>query len=480
MYNLLLNQRLTTGGAFTGNYTEVAQNWRRKTRARGGYWQGSFRLTEEDLTWQELVDFYNQSLGHRLQERTMGEQSWEGLLYEFRLVRDGREYRRTLDPEWFHNRVKVLYSYPDADDSHQGNLAYNPAANSFQDDGQDFSDWETAAGDAVYRISVTNDDDTVTWGFLGAAFTTANADDSVYVYTDVERTDAGWNGDDSATPSSYEVSHVTLAGARQDTGWGANTDSSGDYGEMEYVLSTGGATPEAATQLREVELAEFAWPRSRLMGGGSHDFEEGATGAKPAVLEVAVAGYWATLNWQYYATARIAAASDMITTLVGLSEWVTTGIIDTNNLAVKADCDPIPQRLADLLEHTILQGDDSGNIWQGGVYNSREFLYEAAPTTVQYYLRADGALVNKFRYPVIPSLVRAGFLLKDENAPQGGQPPGTSSAWDDPRVAYVEEVEFIAPSTLNYKVQRFEESVATLEQQIRSGAWWNAITQPTG
>ena len=90
-------------------------------------------------------------------------------------------------------------------DTEQGTLAYS--GNDFQDDGQDFSDWETTSGDAAYMIVVTNSDSTVSWGYLGAAFTTTNTNDSVHVYTDKALTTAGWNGDDPSgkTPSSYEI-----------------------------------------------------------------------------------------------------------------------------------------------------------------------------------------------------------------------------------------------------------------------------------
>jgi hypothetical protein len=465
--NLLLYQRLNRSSTgFIDNYAGVARDWERTVLAVGGYGLGSFSLSEEDLTLAELEDFYDNRLECRLAEDTCGITSYEGLLYEFRLVKGGREYRRTLNPKWWRNKVKVVYTYPTADDSQIGNLKYNPAANSFQDDGQDFSEWETAEGDAAYSISVTNSDDTRAWGFLGASFTTTNANDSIYVFTDVERATAGWNGEVSGkTPSTYEVSNVQLAGERQDTGWTENTDSSAEYGRMEYVHTLGGTAPESAEAMRDRDLAEYAWPRSRKVGGGTSE----PTGTRgPATLEVSVAGYWVTLNWRYLATSRIATASDMITYLIGLSEWVTAGKVDTNDMRVKADCSPIPARIGDLFEEVILQGDLSQNVWEGGVYAGRKFRYEAAPTAVAYYERDDGVLLDAGRVEVVPSLMGAGVLLLDESAPVGGQPPGTSSAWDDPRVGYVEEVTFKAPNVLEYRLRDEEASLAVLMQQLKA------------
>jgi hypothetical protein len=465
-YNVLIFQRPTTDEAFVGNYTGVARDWQRTVLAVGGYGLGSFQLSEEDLTLAELKGFYANNLGNVVKEKTFGLIGYEGLLYEFRLVMAGREYRRTLNPKWWRDKVKVIYTYPTAEDSQIGNLAYNPIANSFQDDGQDFSEWETAAGDAAYSIAVTNSDSTRAWGFLGAAFTTANANDSIYVFTDVERGTAGWNGEVSGkTPSTYEVSNVQLAGERQDTGWSENTDASAEYGRMEYVHTLGGTAPEAATAFRDRDLVEYAWPRSRKIGAGRMD---PGTTRGPVVLEVSVAGYWTTLFWRYRATSRIATASDLLTTLIGESEFVTAGRIETNEMQVRADCEPVPARLGDLIKEIILQGDLSQNVWQGGVYNDREFVYEQAPTAVEYYERADGVLVDQARVEVVPSLMKAGFLLQDESAPTGGQPPGTSSAWDDPRVGYVEEVTFRAPNVLEYGLRDEEASLAVLMQQLRA------------
>lgn len=355
--------------AMPGNITAVVRNYRRSIRAIGGFWSGSFELSGADLSRAELIDFYSNNLGCRLVERTFGVVSWEGYILQMDLVMDGVNYRRTLKPDRWHNKVKVIYS------------------------------------------------------------------------SDI--------------------------GERQDTGWSENTDSSDIYGEMQYVISLGGATSAAATALRDRHLAEYAWPRSRMVGGIT--IPAGGTQSGDDVLHVLVAGYWHTLNWRYRETSETDTASDLITTLVGESEFVSLGRIETNSLSVHIDCYPIPQRLGDLIEGIIMQGDASGNIWQGGVYEDRQMVYEQAPTSVEYYLR-DGLLVNAAGAPVVPQLLRPGFLLMNANAPTGGQPPGASDIWDDPRVAYVDEVEFIAPDTLKLRLFGEEESVLTLRQQIRSGS----------
>jgi hypothetical protein len=381
------------------------------------------------------------------------------------LLLDGIEYRRSLHPEWWHNRVKVYYQYPDTEDTEQGSLSYTTEGGevTLTDDGQDFTDWETTSGDAQYRVRVTNADGTEAWGFLGASVSATE----IYVYEDEELATHGWKGEyDGKTPSSYDVSDVTLAGSRQTVAWSSNSDSEGQHGRMEYVVKLAGSTPEAAEQIQAAHLDEFAWPRSRMAGSVT----SGPGDLPPDdVLEVRCDGFWETLNWRYRSTSRVAAASDLVETLVGESEFVTAGRVDANDMAVKADCDPIPQRLGDLLRVVTEQGDMNGNIWQCGVYEGRELVYEQAPTAVEYFLRG-GKLYDNGGALVPPATLEPGFLLSNASAPTGGQPPGTNNVWDDPQVAYVDEVVFEAPDRLKLRLFGEEESVITLTEQVRRGA----------
>ena len=88
-------------------------------------------------------------------------------------------------------------------DTEVGALTY--AATAFTDAGQDFSDWDTAApGDAVHSLWVTNNDNTLTWAYIGDL---NGGNTKVDTYTDQGLTVAGWNGAGVAgkTPSSYYV-----------------------------------------------------------------------------------------------------------------------------------------------------------------------------------------------------------------------------------------------------------------------------------
>ena len=470
MYSLTLSGRPTRSEPFIANITHLARGWQRSKQAIGGFWVGSFHIDGAQLVRNRLTDFYNNNLGFIVREYTAGGLlSWEGYIVEMRLILDGVEHMRSLTPENWHNKTNIFYTYPASVDSEQGNLVFGETANVdwFQDDGQDFSDWQTTVGSALYRIAVTASNGVVNWAFLGACFTTTNVNDSIYTYGDEELTDDGWGTDGTnratLTPVSYTIERFALAGVRTSTGFTENTDASDEYGEMQYVETMGSVPGEVATFLRTRHQTQFAWPRSRMVGG----IIPNTTAAEDHLL-VAVAGFWHTLNWRYYTTSRLAACDDLITTLVGASEFVTVGRIEINEMAAKADCDPIPQRLGDLIENIIDLGDESGNLWKGGVYHGKKLVYEAAPTTVDYYLR-NGRLVDKGGAGVNPAQLKPGFLLRVSDIMLAGQPPGASSVWDDPQVAYVNEVTFDAPDTLQLRLYGEEESVVLLQRQIREG-----------
>ncbi len=372
-YGLELHPRISSTSrpralAFTGDLTAVARNWRRSSRAIGGYWLGSFTLSQEDMTRAELQEFYNLNVGCRLIERTYGMVSWEGYIVEMRYAQDGSEFGISLWPETFTNRVVVYYS-----------------------------------------------DD------IGSRQVTAQAD---------------------------------------------NTDSQAEFGVCARRVSVAGTTSTGAEALRDRMLAEYAWPRSRERGSLAITGE--ALSPVPDQLEITVAGYWATLNWGYRATSGTNAASALVSALVGASEFVTAGRIETNSLSVRVDCYPLPRRRGDLIEEITQQGDSSGNLWKCGVYGGRELVYEQAPAVARYQHRA-GELLDIMGTPVVLSMMEPGFLVYNANAPAGWAQPGVSSAWDDPRVSYCEEVEFIAPDELLLKFGPEDQRVSLIEERVRAG-----------
>jgi len=368
MTTLHLYDTPAQGIAPVANLQGLFDSWRRSKRAIGGYYMGKMAIRSSGIS--TLTDYYENWIGCKIIERTYGMTSYEGIVFQLDLVKNGINYRRTLNPQTWQNRIQVKYT--DASDGDQETIAYSE-----------------------------------------------------------------------------------------------NTDSSAIYGEMEYTYVLGKASSTGATALRDRALIDNAWPRSRIVGS----IDTGSS-SPPLMtgdgLYITTIGFHSTINWQEYVSSSTGTASSLLSTLVGLSEFVSTGRIETNSLSVGIDGASIPQRLGDTIEFIIKQGDSSGNIWKGGVYADQEFIYEQAPTTVDYILK-NGALYDIGNNLLEPALVEPGFYVRDVNSPTGGMlPPGTSNIWDDPQVSYCDEVEFVWPDTLRLKFPGESLSVETVAARVRA------------
>jgi hypothetical protein len=114
------------------------------------------------------------------------------------------------------------------------------------------------------------------------------------------------------------------------------------------------------------------------------------------------------------------------------------------------------------------RGDAAGNAYQWGVFNDRVFYYEAQPTAPAYCIE-HGRLLDLGGVPVIPQLLRPGFLLDSRDAPAPVTPAGwpVSSAT---RVAYVEQVEFSAPDKLRLTLAG-QDGTQVISTQIETGSY---------
>lgn len=351
MYSLTVGPRLTETATQSYNITRLAKGWQRTTRARGGYWLGSFHI--DDLTSGELAWWYANQLGKRITEKTAGLVTWDGIIYEMNLVRNGMQYRRTLDPDWMHNYV-----------------------------------WCT------YR--------------------------------------------NAGVPTNTSVAQ--------------EADSHTRFGRIEYIDTIGEATTTEAAALRDLHIVERGWPTSRSVGG--YTLGEMIERGRDA-LYITVAGMIHTLNWRHYATdIANTAASTAITTLIGTSEFISAGRIETNALAIDVVCDP-PKRLWDAIEKIILAGDGT-DLWVGGVYADLEFDYAAADISSVTYHIQNGRLVTKGGGPVLPSAALPDVVVRNLDAPTDDSPTG-GDVLDDHRNQWIEEVEFIAPDQLILKPVGFDD-----------------------
>lgn len=343
-YNLTLYGRaVQTTTAQEWNITRHATDWRRTIRAIGGFWQGDFTLTTETLRLESLVEVFNHWLGRRIVEESGLTTTWEGEIVYMRLSLGNLSFERSLDPQRWHNRVKVV-----------------------------------------------------------------------------------WGGGETA--------------------WATDTYNSANmYGDSEYI-EQGPATLTSTTAeaLRDRLLGRDAWPRSWASGGLTLD----ASATGEATLYVQCAGYVFSMNRRFRETDISAAAiSTQIGTIVGLSEFVTAGRMDTNSTQSAVVLAGTPMRLWDIVRELISMGDSSGNDWVGGVYAGRKFTYHQAESSITHNW-ANGRLYDKGGTRVPPTTMRPDTIVHLNEVPFITN-PWASGVLDNPLNVYVDEVEFQAPDQLS-------------------------------
>lgn len=467
MHSLNLFSRPTGGRtASLGNITALADNWSRSSRSVGGYWGGQFTILGAKLSRRQLIDFFLNNVGMIVKEQASGMPSWEGFIIEMRLILDGIEHMISIDPRWTHNKTKILYTFPDVVDSEQGNLVYDPDLPpdfSFQDDGQDFEEWETLAGDAVNRIVVTNSDGTENWGFLGAS---SNMGQNIVVHDEIDLSDDDWQGTErfdlsgQKTPISYVIEDIQRSGVVQDTGFLVNQQSVDEFGAIEHIETIGSESNSTALTLRSKIDREHSWPRPRAMG--TVDFPL----SKSEQLIVMVAGFWHSANWGHITTDYFAGGSGLIQTLVAQTELLQMGPFDYNGIAVRLEAAQSPKRIGEALGQVASIGDMEANLWHVGVYDDRKVEYVQGPTTVDYKIE-QGVLVDRVGRPANGPQLRPGFLVRVGAAFIGWAPPVTT-VWNDPEIAYVEEVIYVAPNTIKLRLLGMETSLITLRAQAQA------------
>jgi hypothetical protein len=469
--SLVMLDTVKSGGAFIADVTGRMTGWRRSIRATGGFWSGraDYLGTREDL-----LDMYLNGIGRQIKEQASGMITWEGFVAEMTLTMDGQTYSRSLLET--SNAVRVIYqkigSNLFTDGSAESTLwaavgtpSTRELSTAWASEGIKSCHLVTdAAGEGgqvqtgitlasgyqyllrmtlnvvagdwtvgVYKVS----DNTLLAAMtsLGTGLQTLDfAFDNTYAGTVYVNVTAAATG-----AEVYCDSAVLQVGPYQaQTKWYEDADSQADYGRIEEIVLTGGMTDATATALGQKTLYEKAWPRSRpperiTVGQRRED-----------KLSLTVLGHVFTLAWRYVRNGGTDGAGTHIGTLVGESEFITAGIVDSNTLSVQIpDRDPV--RLWDGIAQVIAAGDSSGNRWKGGVYAGKTFHYEQASTTAEYIF-SGGRLLYPSGVEVAPWFALPG-LVKMSDAPMG---PGqiTGRAEDDPRYVYMTEVEYVAPDGL--------------------------------
>ena len=106
--SLHIHNKPAQGSQHIEGIDHLAEGWKRNKRAIGGDYTGSFKVTR--LAMPQLTELYHSWLGNQIIETSYGIDSWQGVIWEMDLIKNGIAYRRTLDPRYWHNRVKILFT----------------------------------------------------------------------------------------------------------------------------------------------------------------------------------------------------------------------------------------------------------------------------------------------------------------------------------------------------------------------------------
>lgn len=251
-----------------------------------------------------------------------------------------------------------------------------------------------------------------------------------------------------------------ITGLRLTTDWASNTTSQARYGIMEKILSSGGATPTNADEIRDLYLVENARP------GRSEELTFGGGGASMELECIGVVQFLQTFTYNSTTTGA-QNLSAKIQAVLGAdpNDFIaqTFSYLNANTLQVAAfDND---NRIAwNIVKELVAQGDASNNRWLFGVYADRLARYAqmVEQTDYQQSLSDPGQKVFTPGGTIVePWYIFPGRWLQVTDF-MVGRIPDSTSLRDDPRYMFIESVTFRAPQTVVLRGGR----VSKLEQKL--------------
>lgn len=257
---------------------------------------------------------------------------------------------------------------------------------------------------------------------------------------------------------------LPVTGLRLTTDFASNTASQTRYGIFEKILSSGGATPTTADQIRDTYLAENTRP------GRSQELSIGAGGGQSMELEcIGVVQYLENYTYSSTTTGTQNASAKVQAVLdADPNSFIaqTFTFIDSNTLAVHA-YDNDNRTAWNVIKETVALGDASDNRWLFGIYAGRLAYYQQMVEQTDYMQSLSdpgqkvyapgGATIDPWY--ILPGkwLQVLDFMI--------GRIPDSTSLRDDPRYLFIESVTFRAPQQVMLRggrVSRLEQKLARL------------------
>jgi hypothetical protein len=479
-YSLALHNSIARGGGYIATLTERLKDWRRSVSVFEGYKTGTGAL---DGSPDELLEQFLEGMAREIIESAGGVVTWQGYVANMELSLAGLTFTRSLHKTA--NAVRVVYTR--IGDSLLTNggaesgawTPYGTPPTVVQ-----YTGWRT---EGTYSCRIVTDS-TLEGAVIGAGISIlagagyearvsirivsgtwklevyqANPLETL-IATSTPAADVG----DSVLHASIGVDNLyagavniglfceSVAGEvyadaalfntspiRAETRWYEDTDSQAEFGRLDEIPLMASLSDAAANAQALVYLNKHAWPRTLP----PNTLQVRPARGPETKLEIQFQGYAFSLGNRYTEIVGTNTASAHVTDLITASEFVTAGDIQANAMPYQIEERSVV-RVAQVLRDIILAGDAVGNRWQGGVLANRQYIYRLADTTPKYRYR-QGRVYYVGGGEVEPYYAEPTVVLLDD-APIG--PPGLTRTLDDPRYAFLEEVEFRAPDKLAFKV----------------------------
>lgn len=468
--DLLLYDTYKRNSGELGNVKKnLGPTWRRSIRSVGGFWVAT---ADYEGPEHEQLELFQEGLMRQVVESLGGLTTWRGFIARMELTLNGIHFIRQW--ETIANQVKAIYSRIGDNQFTNGSAesgawtAYNTPTTLAQstvwvnegtyscrivadsaNDGATIQTGITIVANKAYDCRVSVNLVSGTWKLeiyrtdtgatLGSTNENTTGDHVLTCSISDSNTYAGTIGVRLfCTTASGEIygdaAVFQTAPERAETKWYTDTDSQAEYGIIEEVLLLAGESDADANDVALTEKRKRAWPRAQP----PDEFGSQLDSPGQTKLALTIYGDVFTMRNKYSTRSGTGGRSTHVTNLVGDSEFVTAGVIESNTRDYKID-DQAPVRIWEILRDITLAGDASGNRWLCGVFGNRKFDYRMADTALIYRARA-GRLYDVSGGEVEPWLAGPGLVYLDDLPI--GPPDLTGDEADDPHVKWIEEVEF--------------------------------------
>lgn len=233
-------------------------------------------------------------------------------------------------------------------------------------------------------------------------------------------------------------------GLRVKTSTTNDTPSQAKYGIVQVLLSAAGMTATEAAQVRDTYLAEHVEPET------SKSLSLGNTSEPSVTIECC--GYVRWLDAYIFNQTAATGTQDLDEKIRNILTADPNDVISTDYSRIAANTLAVPKyenddmRAWSLIKALVAEGDASDNRYLFGIYQDRQAVYAAAPTTIAYQQRlAD----PEQRFETL-----AGGIVKPWNILPGkwlffpdlligkSQP---ADLREEPRAMFIESVTYSAP-----------------------------------